>query len=348
MEINHRLTLLDPYKRADIDQPVLVVEDEISQRMLLRNLLEEMNINVIEAANGREALEILKRKADISLVLTDLTMPELDGFELIKEIRAKELSYTYIIVITARRDRKALIKALSLGADDYVSKPVFPEELALRIKDGQRLQRLTSHEYLILSMAKLAEYRSPETGYHVERVRAYCQVLGLYLSENYQNLITNSMAQEVARLSVLHDIGKVTVPDHILHKPGPLTKQEFEIIKKHTVNGGKIIKELYNSQKLQYLKLAYEIVMYHHERYDGKGYPAKLKGEEIPLSARIVSLADVYDAITSKRCYKDAATHEKAKEIIVAEKGKQFDPKVVDAFLAIEDKFIEIAKKYKD
>ncbi|MDQ7033052.1 MAG: response regulator [Desulfonauticus sp.] len=329
-------------------QTILVVEDDFYQRMILRMLLEKEGYGVLEAANGKEGLEKIEQHPDIGVVITDLIMPEMDGFEFIETLRRQELIYTYIIVLTSLDNRESLLKVLSLGADDYLYKPILPQELLLRVKEAQKIQRLTSNEALIVSMAKLAEYRSVETGYHIERVEAFCRVIAKELAHKKANFISIVEAEHIAKLSVLHDLGKVTVPDQILHKPGKLSKEEFEIMKSHTTNGGKIIEDILKKQNQPYLKLLYDIVMFHHEKYNGQGYPLGLKGEEIPLSARIVAIADVYDAVTSKRCYKDAISHEKAKEIIIKERGEHFDPDIVDCFLAKEKEIIQIKEKLQD
>jgi len=311
--------------------------------------LEKEGYEVLEAENGLEAIEKLSEDIDIRLLLTDLEMPEMNGYELIQAVRKMELRYTYIIVLTSVDDRKSLLKALALGADEYLTKPVFPDELKLRINSGIRLIKLESQEDLVFAMAKLSEYRSEETGFHLERTQHYTKILARDLSSHYPELkFSHSAADEISRVCSLHDLGKVAIPDKILHKPGRLTNEEFDLMKSHTSIGGKLIKEIYEKTRTTPLWFAYEIAMFHHERWNGKGYPEGLSGETIPLAARIMALADVYDAITSKRCYKDASNHEEVKNIILKEKGEHFDPKVVDSFLRQEAAWIEIANKFKD
>ncbi len=328
---------------------VLVTDDDIGQRLILRNSLESDGYEVYEAANGKQAADILDTEPDIRLLLTDLAMPEMDGFELVRHIRNREMRYTYIIVLTSIDDRESLIKALSLGADDYLTKPVFPDELKLRLQSGTRLLRLESQEALIFSMAKLAEYRSEETGYHLERVAYYTRHLARDLvRRNPGYRLTVSLADEIALVSPLHDLGKVAIPDHILHKPGRLNKDECEIMKTHTSIGAKFIREIFDKTGSHYLWLGYEIAKFHHERWDGRGYPVGLAGEAIPVSAQIMGIADVYDALTSKRCYKDAFGHDQAYKMIIDERGRQFDPRVVDAFVRNEDVFLEVKKRFRD
>jgi PAS domain S-box-containing protein len=216
--------------------------------------------------------------------------------------------------------------------------------------DAQR-QRLSveSHQALIFSLVKLASARSEETGYHLERVSQFTRLLGRRLAEDSPELgLTVETADEIARVSPLHDIGKVSIADGILHKPGRLTEEEFEEMKTHTLKGAGVMKELYDRTGEEYVRLAYEVAMYHHERWDGSGYPEGLAGDAIPISARILSLVDAYDAACSKRCYKEPLTHQQAREMIVGERGGQFDPGVVDAFLAMESAWLAIVELYRD
>ena len=327
---------------------VLVTDEDMAQRLILRTNLESDGYDVHEAENGFDALEKLSDDPGIRLLLTDLAMPEMDGYDLIRSVREKELRYTYIIVLTSIEDRDSLLKALSLGADDYLTKPVFPDELKLRLMGGTRLLKLESQEALIFSMAKLSEYRSEETGFHLERVSHYTRLIARDISKNNPELgLTLSMADEIARVSPLHDLGKVAIPDGILHKPGKLTPDEWTVMKTHTTIGGKMIKEIYDKSGSLYLWLAYEIAMHHHERWNGRGYPFGLQGKNIPISARIMALADVYDAVCSKRCYKDSFPHEEAKALLLGERGEHFDPIIVDAFLRQEDACLAVKERFQ-
>lgn len=328
---------------------VLIADDDAGQRLLLKNSLEEDGYDVLEAENGRLAIEELSRNPEVRLLLTDIAMPEMDGYGLIEEVRRRELRYTYIVVLTSMDDRGSLLKALSLGADDYLIKPVFPNELKLRLKSGARLLRLESQEELILAMAKLSEYRSEETGYHLERVSHYTRLIARDLTVQQPELgLSYSMADEIAKVSPLHDIGKVAIPDRILHKPGKLDADEWEVMKTHTTIGGNLIGEIQEKSGSAYLWLGYEIAAFHHERWDGSGYMQGLSGDSIPIAARIMALADVYDALTSERCYKSAYTHDQTKAKIIEESGKHFDPRVVQAFLRRENDFLDVRKRYRD
>ena len=201
---------------------------------------------------------------------------------------------------------------------------------------------------IVLGLAKLSEYRDTDTGRHLERMREYSKIIAREMSDmpQFKDYITPQYVEDINQSSILHDIGKVGIPDAVLLKKGRLTKEEYEQIKIHTLIGGRTLSEITRKFKDQtFLTIAKEIAYYHHEKWNGKGYPNQLKGEKIPLSARMVALADVYDALTSKRCYKEKMNHEKAKQIIIKDKGELFDPDVVDAFLASEKSFIEIAKE---
>lgn len=328
---------------------VLVIEDSKAQRLFLRDKLIEQDYEVVEAADGKEGLSLCLANPDIRLVITDLMMPELDGYEFIKAIREKEIRYTYVIVVTSLEDKDSIVRALSLGADDYLTKPVFQDELNLRLKSAKRLLKLESQDELVLGLATLAGYRSGETRTHLLRVREYCRILAFELIDCCPELqLSRNWAEEVANVSPLHDIGKVGIGDSILHKPGKLNHLEFELIKTHTTIGGDLLDEIYEQTQSSFLMLAYEITLFHHERWDGKGYPRGLDAENIPFAARIMALADVFDALVSKRCYKEAYSFEKAKSIILEEKGKHFDPLVVDAFLKCEEEFLDVTKRYTE
>lgn len=327
---------------------VLIVEDEMTQRRLLRVKLEKEDYEVIEAVDGRQGLQAFLDDPEIRLVLTDLNMPEMDGYQLISALRENESRYTYIIVLTSSDDKVSLVRALGLGADDYLTKPINQDELSIRMIGGRRLLRLEGQDEIIMAMVKMAGARSDETGTHLDRVRAYTRILALDLCKTQPELkLTRSWAEDVARVSPLHDIGKVAIADEILKKPGHLSEDAMELMKTHTVIGGRILREIYERTGSTYLRLAYEVANYHHERWDGSGYPEGLHGREIPLTARIIALADTFDALTTKRCYKDAFPYEKAKEIILAGRGQHFDTMVIDAYLRQESEWLAVLDRYQ-
>jgi putative two-component system response regulator len=279
-------------------------------------------------------------------------MPEMSGVELCREIRRCHLSgYVYVILVTSRTGTENTVAGFDAGADDFVSKPFHPRELQARIRAGERLLALESRDLTIFALAKLAETRDTDTGLHLERIREYCLVLADEVSslEKYQATMDGNYSQTLYLTSPLHDIGKVGIEDRILLKPGPLTADEFEIMKRHTLLGGQTLGSLTKRYPdAYYLQLAAHIALTHHERYDGKGYPHGLARDDIPLCGRIVALADVYDALTSKRVYKPAFSHEKAREIILDGRGTQFDPDMVDAFQTREADFQEIRQRLGD
>ena len=328
---------------------VLIVEDEALQRQLLREYLCQAGYEVIEAQDGQEALEKLAVDPEIRFVVTDLKMPRLDGFGLITEIRKIQLHYVYILVQTHREDEETLEKALSLGADDFLKKPVRPVELCLRVAGGFRLLKLEKFEELIFFLTKLAALQSKETGSHLDRVYHFTKVLARDIAVNFPELgLTIAVAEEIAKVSPLHDLGKVGISVELLHKAEKLNHEEVCSLQDHALVGGSLIQEVYAQTDSEYLFLAQEIAQLHHERWDGKGYPHGLAGEKIPLCARIVALVDAYDAMTSKRSYSVGLSHDEAKQEILRNSGKQFDPKVVAAFLRQESEFVRIKEEFRD
>jgi putative two-component system response regulator len=328
---------------------VLVAEDHPSQRMLLKKNLETAGYDVLEASNGEEALRILETNYDLHLLITDMYMPIMDGQNLIKAIRDKQILSVYIIAITATHDQELLVKTFNNGANDYLTKPIFYQELHLRLRNGLNLLRLENQDELILSMAKLADCRSPETGLHLDRVQNFTRLLSRQLISSCPDTgMTESIAADIARFSPLHDIGKVAIADNILKKPGRLTNEEFDLMKEHAKIGGDLISSILRKTGSKNLRIAFELTMYHHEKWDGSGYPLGLSGKDIPIAAQVMALADVYDAVTSKRIYKKAFSREEARSIIVNSAGNHFDPALVDAFELLEDKFHQLRIELQD
>jgi putative two-component system response regulator len=324
---------------------ILIVDDDMISRELLRSALEESGYSVVMAENGAEAMAIFETER-IRFVITDWEMPEMSGVELCRRIRRRSLhGYVYLILLTGRGKSREIVEGMSAGADDFIVKPFNGPELLVRVRAGERILSLETRELLIFSLAKLAESRDPETGRHLERVQNYCRLLAQEMASmpKYAGIIDDEFVHLVYQTSPLHDIGKVGIPDSILLKPGRYSDDEFELMKAHTTIGAETLDAaLAQNPKARFLQVAREIAAAHHERYDGRGYPLGLSGEEIPLSARIVAVADVYDALTSKRVYKDAFAHHVARNIILKDSGTHFDPDVVDAFLAVEAQFVDI------
>lgn len=318
---------------------ILIVEDEALQRHLLREYLSEAGYEVVEAVDGQEAMEKLAVDPEIRFVITDLKMPRMDGFELISAIRKKQLHYVYILVQTYCDDEETLIRALSLG----------PVELCLRVAGGFRVLKIEKFEELIFFLTKLAALQSKETGSHLDRMYHFTRALARDLATHVPELgLTLAVAEEIAKVSPMHDLGKVGISVELLHKVEKLNHEEVRSLQDHARVGGSLIEDVYAQTESEYLFLAQEIAQLHHERWDGKGYPHGLAGDRIPLCARIVALADAYDAMTSKRSYSIALGHEEAKQEILRNTGKQFDPKVVAAFLRQEAEFVRIKEEFRD
>jgi putative two-component system response regulator len=330
---------------------ILIADDDDIIVEILKTALQSAGYQTETACDGHDALDRITHD-DIRMVVTDWEMPRMDGLALCRAIRQRSSDgYTYVILVTSRGSSHEIVEGMAAGADDFVVKPFNKAELLARVRAGERVLALESHEMVIFSLAKLAESRDPETGHHLERVRRYSRRLAEALAERASatHPIDADFIRLVFKTSPLHDIGKVGIPDAILLKPGRLTDDEFEVMKGHTTIGAETLDAaLANYPHAKFLQVARDIAMSHHERWDGAGYPQGLAGEDIPLAARIVSVADVYDALTSKRVYKVAYSDDVATNVITAESGQQFDPDVVAAFLAVRSDFIEIRASLQD
>jgi putative two-component system response regulator len=328
---------------------VLIADDDPLVLTLLENTVRRLGHEVTVAHNGREALSLM-RTGTYRIVVSDWEMPEMDGPELCRRIRERFYSnYVYIILLTVRCGSQNIIDGLNAGADEFISKPFDPQELAVRIRTGERILALDSRDVTIFALAQLAESRDQETGAHVDRLREYCRVIAEHLSkqEKFADVVDGDFIELLYMTSPLHDIGKVGIPDEVLLKAGALTPSEYDIMKQHAVTGSMTLDSaIYEYPEAKFLCMARDIARTHHERYDGSGYPDGLAGEAIPLAGRIVALADVYDALTTRHVYRPAYSHEKSHQIICEGRGTQFDPDVVDAYLANEDRFIEIHNRY--
>lgn len=329
---------------------ILVVEDERTQLALLTNKLIKYGINVLSATNGKEGVDSWSaHQKDIRIVITDLEMPGADGFELIEHIRAKEKLYTYIIVLTSREDKESLVEGLRAGADDFITKPITTEELVLRLKGARRRLRLQDYTCLVGGLAELAAERGGESRSHLQRTKRYCAILAMELMNDRDNRDSIEQAvDDIATISTLHDIGKNSIPDALLMKRGRLTPKEKEIVRDHTIIGGNILMELYQQTGSLYLLLGHEIALSHHEKWDGTGYPKGLKGAEIPLAARIMCFADVFDSMLSRKPYKDPMPLSFVEDFILEEKGKTFDPEIVACYQRKREEFLEIHNSIKE
>jgi putative two-component system response regulator len=329
---------------------ILVADDDSTSRRLLEATLAKRGHEVVVTRDGQEAWQTLQTPNGPRLAILDWMMPVIDGVELCRRIRSGVLpGYVYVILLTSRSDKQDIVEGLSAGADDFVTKPFHAEELAVRVTAGQRILALESRHVAIFALAKLAESRDPETGQHLERVRGYCRLLAADMAADpaFRAQITPSYIETIYQTSPLHDIGKVGIPDCVLLKPGRLTDSEFALMKTHTEIGGATLSATMDQYPgMDYLAMARDVAWGHHERLDGSGYPRGLAGDAIPLSARIVALADVYDALTSKRVYKRALPHAIARSTILDAKGRQFDPRLVEAFLRHEEDFCRIRETW--
>jgi putative two-component system response regulator len=330
---------------------VLIVDDDDFALDVLGRTLGQMGYTAIAAHDGREALEIL-RKGEIRLMVTDWDMPGMNGIDLCRNIRRQDLAgYVYIVMLTGREGSKQRLEGLCAGADDFLNKPLDPEELLICLKTAERILSLETREVALFALAKLVESRDPATGAHVERVQAYTRILARNLSPQVKAhySVDDEYVQLLYQTSPIHDLGKVAIPDAILLKPGKLTPQEFAIIQTHTLVGAQTLDSaLRRFPNARFLQMAREIALSHHEKFDGSGYPHGLVGEQIPLCARVVALADVYDALTSSRIYKDAYSHEYAKDEILKLRGSHFDPEVVDSFSRAEQQIISVGQRMRD
>ena len=334
-----------------LSKRILIVEDQEENRLILEEILKDTYI-IDTAENGRQALEIMQNGESPILVLSDVKMPVMDGFELISIMKADpRLHNVPVIFITASAEEE---KSLSAGAIDFITKPVNPETVRLRVANHIELSNyresleemvqertrelISTKETFLETMATMIEYRSLESGEHIRRTKELTAVLveQLLAHPRYGCELLMGDPVAVSRAAPLHDVGKIGIPDNILLKPGRLTPEEFMVIETHAAIGSEMIATMIKGKPDEYLKNCYDIARHHHERFDGKGYPDRLAGENIPLSARIVALVDVYDALVSERCYKKGMSHEEAMVIIKKESGTHFDPEIVKAMFDVE------------
>lgn len=324
---------------------VLIAEDNHISRMVVKKYLEGMGYIVFEATDGYEGEKIWEQEQP-DILISDWNMPGLSGIDLVRHIRANEVMYyTYIIIATERENINDLKEAFDAGADDFLRKPLHKQELKLRLRAGERLLNLQSKDQLVYALAKLAEIRDHETGEHLERIRLYSRVLThtLFISGVFSSEVNASFVKNIYETSPLHDIGKIGIADDVLKKKGRFTDKEKNVMKQHTIIGKQALQEVAQNGLRPYLKMAIEIAGSHHEWWDGSGYPEGLKGNEIPLSARIIAVADVYDALRSKRVYKEEMPHETVVKEIQKLSGIQFDPQIIKAFNSCEHQFKEIS-----
>ena len=328
-------------------QKILIVDDSEINRAMLKEILGE-GYEYLEAENGLRAIEILRRRTDIALVLLDLIMPEMDGFDVLRVMQCYAWQEEIpVIVISAAEDTRSVERAYDMGVADYIHRPFERVMVLRRVKNAlmlyakqKRLTRLVTDQVyekehngvlMISILSHVVEFRNSESGQHVLHIRTLTDLLLHQLvqkTDRYQ--LDESDISLISTASALHDIGKIMIPEEILNKPGRLTEEEYAAIKTHTTEGARILKGLAIGQDEPLVKVAHAICRWHHERWDGGGYPDRLKGDEIPIAAQVVALADVYDALTSERCYKQSYSHEKAVDMILHGECGSFNPLLME------------------
>lgn len=347
-------SLAAPEKLLQEKSQILLVDDSKMNRMILAEILGD-GYHILEAENGQECLEKLRAEArNIALVLLDINMPVMDGFEVLKAMNANHTIEDIPVIMISSEDSDAAIRrSYELGASDYVNRPFDARIVSRRVTNTiklyakqRRLVQMVSDQIrarenntdmLVGVLSHIVEFRNGESGLHVRHIRMITELLLhrlLEISSRYS--ITAEQQDMIPLASALHDIGKIGIDEKILNKPGKLTPEEFEVIKTHSMLGAQILYDLDNFSEQPLLQTAYEIARWHHERWDGRGYPDGLKGDEIPISAQLVSLADVYDALTSERCYKKAFSHEKAMQMILNGECGAFNPLLLQCLTNIQ------------
>lgn len=347
---------------------IMVVDDTPQNLRLLENLLTERGYRVFALPSGDMALRAAVRNPP-DLILLDIDMPGLSGYEVCQRLKAdSRLAEVPVIFISALSETADKVRAFEMGGVDYVTKPIKFDEVAARVathlkiralqasleEHNRRLEEVVAAQIrqisesqmaTIFALAKLAENRDTDTGEHLERVQEYCRVLAGALGESsrYSGLIDGDFIANIYQASPLHDIGKVAIPDQVLLKPGRLTESEFDVMKTHAAIGaGTLMAVLERYPDNAFLRMGIDIARWHHERWDGAGYPDGQAGEQIPLSARVMAVVDVYDAFRSDRCYRRGLTHEATRQIILEGAGTQFDPVVTSKFEEMEEAFSAI------
>ncbi len=375
MNDNRPETPMDPEKLPQEPATILVVDDTPANLSLMTGLLRDI-YKVKAAIDGEKALRIAQAQPAPDLILLDIMMPGMDGYEVCRQLKADPATRDIpVIFLTAKSGVEDEKMGLDLGAVDYITKPISPPIVMARVRNHlilkasadflrnkadflerevvKRTAEVTAiQDVTIHAMASLAETRDSDTGNHIRRTQYYVKALALKLREQprFAAQLDERYVSMLFKSAPLHDIGKVGIPDRILLKPGKLTAEEFELMKTHTTLGRDAIHaaERQLGMPVDFLRLAKEIAYSHQEKWDGSGYPEGLQGEAIPLSARMMALADVYDALISRRVYKQGMSHEQAMAIIREGRGQHFDPDMVDAFIVIHEEFRAIAQRYVD
>lgn len=355
---------------------ILVVDDVPENLAAIGGLLRAQGYRVQAASSGEAALRYATATPPPDLILLDVVMPGMDGYQVLAQLREQPATRGIpVIFLTALGDARDEERGLELGAADYITKPIRPPVVLARVRtqleahqarqllrdqnallEAEVSRRMAENEMIqevsIQALAHLAETRDPETGNHIQRTQSYVRLLAELLRQHprFAAVLDDRYIHLLARSAPLHDIGKVGIPDNILLKPGRLDHGEFEVMKRHAALGAVAIEraERDSHHEVAFLALAKQIARSHHERWDGRGYPDGLAGDDIPLPARLMALADVFDALINVRCYKEAFSFERARAMIEAERGRHFDPDATDAFLAHYDQFVAVANALRD
>ena len=335
----------------DYKETILIVDDSALNRMVLMEILGKENYTFLEAENGQQAVELLGWHPEVDLLLLDITMPEIDGFGVLEAMNQYHwIEETPVIMISAEDSYTFVERAYDLGASDYITRPFDARVVCRRVsntlmlytKQKRLVQMVAEQVYekekvsntMISILSHIVEFRNNESGLHVIHIRTITELLLRRLCKKTDRYpLTEADISLISTASALHDIGKINIPEQILNKPGRLTKEEFEIVKTHSAVGEHMLRQIPFNQNEPLVKVAREICRWHHERWDGRGYPDGLTGDEIPISAQVVSLADVYDALTSERCYKAAFDHETALNMIVNGECGAFNPLLLECLM---------------
>lgn len=350
-------------------QQILIVDDEEINRAILMEMFHDCldEYELLEAENGRQAVDQIEKNGNIVLLLLDVVMPIMDGFKVLEYMQERDLIEKIpVILITGETIKDSEGRAYDFGVADVIHKPFYPHIVKRRSKNiielyqnkrnmearlkeqekeirAQEKEIRETNEFMIDALSTVVESRSAETGDHTKRIKFYTRIMANHLMRHFpQYGLTPATVDAISRASVLHDIGKIGISDTILLKPGRLTNEEFEIMKTHTTIGCDILEKFYKDRTSEFYRFCYEICRHHHERWDGRGYPDHLAGKDIPISAQIVAVADVYDALVSPRVYKSSFEKEKAFEMIMNGECGQFSPDILECFRLAKEDFFNI------
>ncbi len=331
------------------DKTLLIVDDIEINRIVLAEIFKD-EYNIMEACNGVQAMDLINVSFGISAVLLDLLMPEMNGLDVLKEMNKSGIIKNIpVFLITAANEEDMLLEGYHLGAIDVIRKPFMTHFLKCRVVElyshrnklesivAKQVERLNYlNQSMVETLATVIEFRDGESGEHVKRIRGLTKILMQEVSDTYPEYhLEEKEIDKISTSSILHDVGKISIPDSILNKPGRLTAEEFEIMKQHTIKGCEILQNIPDIMDNGIYNYSYDICRHHHERWDGRGYPDGLSGDDISIWAQVVSIADVYDALTSERVYKKAFSHDTAVDMIFHGECGAFNPKVLEVFAAV-------------